>query len=479
MQDEITRQDITDIYELTYKYQMLKQEAALGGYGVPTILSDAAYMEFEKIKGELSQKLDTAYDRLTSVYRDWIYHHQAGAEEDLSNSTYDNVLEQISSASDYSDLLNIFSEDELREVLVKEVKEHISLVGKYGELAQDGIDYAALDPDSMTFAELTALPFTGEGTNRWRPTPGDDVLRTHHTYGFFEDLVSTLERHPALDDIVNERIDADRDDFFNSSELASVMNMSEELENEWEKLPEGLDTDILLFQKALNIAHNNGSMAEYILEERGLPDREAEDFLSDLSENPEHAEKWDKEVYRLLGYPVRTRIVPKDDWFVSSRLKIAIQALVRYIAMSRIPKLPEMRIEAHGENVTTDNQERSKVDKDIYLERLDFGIDTPGLEIWRVDEGKVRDRLYTDFTIGGHDRVYSFIPEGQVWIGDDVDIDELYDDLLHELWERFFMGEGVSYEDAHEMATGLEQDERSHPEETLDKLERALELNKK
>jgi hypothetical protein len=458
MQDEITRQDITDIYELTYKYQMLKQEAALGGYGVPTILSDAAYMEFEKIKGELSQKLDTAYDRLTSVYRDWIYHHQAGAEEDLSNSTYDDVLEQISSASDYSDLLNIFSEDELREVLVKEVKEHISVASEY-----EDTDYAALDPDSMTFAELTALPFVAPGG-------------TYHQ-GFFDDLVSTLERHPAVDDIVNERMDADRYDFFNSSELASVMNMSDELENEWEKLPEGLDTDILLFQKALNIAHNNGSMAEYILEERGVPDREAKDFLSDLSENPEHAEKWDKEVSRLLGYPVRTRIVPKDDWFVSSRLKIAIQALVRYIAMSRIPKLPEMRIEAHGENVTTDNQERSKVDKDIYLERLDFGIDTPGLEIWRVDEGKVRDRLYTDFTIGGHDRVYSFIPEGQVWIGDDVDIDELYDDLLHELWERFFMGEGVSYEDAHEMATGLEQDERSHPEETLDKLERALELN--
>jgi hypothetical protein len=147
------------------------------------------------------------------------------------------------------------------------------------------------------------------------------------------------------------------------------------------------------------------------------------------------------------------------------------------VSPEEIPDVEKALKLAHGENVTTHSKKPSKVDEDIYLEKLDFGVESPGLEIWRVDEGKVRNRLYTDFTIGGHDRVYSFIPDGQVWIGDDVDLDEIYEDTCHELWERFFMGEGVDYEEAHEMATELEQMARRHPEEVLEDIKHAIQLN--
>lgn len=315
--NEITRQDMAEIYELTYKYQMLKQEAALGDYGVPTTLPDAAYMEFEKIKGELSQKLEDAHDRFVDVYESWIDHHQQGAEEDLSSYTYEDVVNGISYAKGYSDLLTIFSEEELQETLAEEVIKYIRWASKYGELPEDGVDYTALDPPSMTFAELTALPFTQP-----QPKRGDSP-------DFFNDLKTVLESHSALDDIVMQKIEDSREDYYNSTELASVMDMLDALKDEWQPLPEGLDTDIKLFQEALNTAHNNGSMAEYILEVDGMPDRDAGNFLSDLSENPEHGEKWDSDISRLLGYPVRTRIIPKSDWFVSSHLKIAIQMLAK------------------------------------------------------------------------------------------------------------------------------------------------------
>jgi hypothetical protein len=142
-----------------------------------------------------------------------------------------------------------------------------------------------------------------------------------------------------------------------------------------------------------------------------------------------------------------------------------------------IPDVEEALKIAHGENVTENTNKHGEVDPDIYIEKFDIGIESPDVEIWRVDGGKVRDRYYIDFTIGGHDRVYSFIPKGEVWIDDDVDMDELYDSILHELWERSFMGEGTEYEDAHEKATKREQKERKNPDETLADLEEALQMN--
>jgi hypothetical protein len=309
--NELTRQDIADIYELTYKYQMLKQEAALGDYGVPTILPDAAYIEFEKIKGELSQKLENAWHRLTEVFESWVEHHQEGAEVDLSEIGYREIEEDVHDATDYSDLLSVFSEEEVQQVLAGVVKKYFDWT----------------DPESMTYAELIAF------------LAAQDVDLTH---SLFDDLKSALMSSSIVDEIVMERMESIREDVYQSTELASVMEMRDELNDEWEELPEGLDKDIEIFQKALTTAHNNGSMAEYILEVDGKADRDAIDFLSDLSENPEHSEKWDAELSRLLGYPVRTRTVPKSDWFVSSRLRRVIQAL-RRLAM-------KLRIEADSFN---------------------------------------------------------------------------------------------------------------------------------
>ena len=41
-----------------------------------------------------------------------------------------------------------------------------------------------------------------------------------------------------------------------------------------------------------------------------------------------------------------------------------------------------------------------------------------------------------DFTAGGHDYVYEFVPENEVWIDDDIEEQERGYVLLHELHER-------------------------------------------
>lgn len=93
-----------------------------------------------------------------------------------------------------------------------------------------------------------------------------------------------------------------------------------------------------------------------------------------------------------------------------------------------------------------------------------------GVKIWLVDGELVRDVLFIDFTEGGHDKVYKFIPEGEVWIDDDVMPGERRFVLLHELHERGLMSRGWSYDRAHRHASRLEYDCRRHP----DRLDAAL-----
>jgi hypothetical protein len=86
-----------------------------------------------------------------------------------------------------------------------------------------------------------------------------------------------------------------------------------------------------------------------------------------------------------------------------------------------------------------------------------------GVKVWVVDGELVRDVLFIDFTEGGHDKVYKFIPAGEVWIDDDVVPDERPFVLLHELHERGLMSRGWTYDRAHRHASRLEYRFRRHP----------------
>ena len=87
-----------------------------------------------------------------------------------------------------------------------------------------------------------------------------------------------------------------------------------------------------------------------------------------------------------------------------------------------------------------------------------------GLEIWIV-RGRLVRAVDVDFTIGGHDYVYEYIPEGEVWIDNTLEESERKYALLHELHERNRMAEGMTYNQAHAEASRLELRYRHHPDE--------------
>ena len=93
-----------------------------------------------------------------------------------------------------------------------------------------------------------------------------------------------------------------------------------------------------------------------------------------------------------------------------------------------------------------------------------------GGQVWIVDGRLVRSVFDIDFTAGGHDHVYEFVPEGEVWIDNDIMEQERGFVLLHELHEQNLMGKGFPYSKAHAESSRLEFRCRHHPDELHDAL---------
>jgi hypothetical protein len=84
------------------------------------------------------------------------------------------------------------------------------------------------------------------------------------------------------------------------------------------------------------------------------------------------------------------------------------------------------------------------------------------ITISQVDGLNVRNNLDINFTEGGHDFVYGYIPTGNIWIDNDVRDEEVIFIVIHEMIERLFMeGDYMTYDKAHEKATKVEEAARN------------------
>lgn len=98
----------------------------------------------------------------------------------------------------------------------------------------------------------------------------------------------------------------------------------------------------------------------------------------------------------------------------------------------------------------------------IYIQQIYSGR----LTIYLVNGKAVRQHYNNlqelNFVEGGHDLVYSFIPKNSIWIEDEVKPEERKYILLHELYERNLMEQGLKYENAHRKASALELQARKN-----------------
>jgi len=88
-----------------------------------------------------------------------------------------------------------------------------------------------------------------------------------------------------------------------------------------------------------------------------------------------------------------------------------------------------------------------------------------GVVVWFVKGRLVRSVYDIEFTEGGHEHVYEYIPRGEVWIDDDIHEDERGFIVFHELHERNRMADGMDYDTAHDESSKLERHYRNHPDQ--------------
>lgn len=105
----------------------------------------------------------------------------------------------------------------------------------------------------------------------------------------------------------------------------------------------------------------------------------------------------------------------------------------------------------------------------VYLHKIG---NRNGLEVWLVDGSYIRREIHIDFVYGGNGLRYKFIPENEIWVDDDVSVDELDFTIAHEIYERNLMLEGLSYDQAHRLASRHEHQLRKKSlNEVLKKIE--------
>ena len=115
------------------------------------------------------------------------------------------------------------------------------------------------------------------------------------------------------------------------------------------------------------------------------------------------------------------------------------------------------------------HQGQTLPDAKVVHERLWKKLEN-GVSVWIVNGRLVRSAFDIDFTAGGHDHVYEFVPENEVWIDDAIEEQERGVVLLHELHERNRMAAGWPYSKAHFESSHLEFRCRHHPDELHDAL---------
>lgn len=102
----------------------------------------------------------------------------------------------------------------------------------------------------------------------------------------------------------------------------------------------------------------------------------------------------------------------------------------------------------------TRSQYRSLVHRSVKAKELG---EIEGYRIFRVDGTWIRDNVDVDFVAGGNCARYKYVPDGEVWIENDLSDKDAAATIVHEVVECDAMLDGQSYEETHAFAGKIER----------------------
>jgi hypothetical protein len=88
----------------------------------------------------------------------------------------------------------------------------------------------------------------------------------------------------------------------------------------------------------------------------------------------------------------------------------------------------------------------------------------PGITVKIVDGDKVKVTIDMDFVEGANGEEASWVPKGEIWIDDRIELEDMPFICYHEAAERRDMAKGMPYLKAHERANAAEKELRKRRE---------------
>ena len=121
-------------------------------------------------------------------------------------------------------------------------------------------------------------------------------------------------------------------------------------------------------------------------------------------------------------------------------------------------------IKDNSSGITDDNLSKIRIKQ--------IGI-IDGTKIFDVDGKIVRENVDIDFTNGGNNYQYLYVPKGEIWVEGEDEHDEAAI-VLHEYVESMHMADGDAYVDAHDKASAAEMAFREEGNCTIKKIKKFI-----
>jgi hypothetical protein len=153
--------------------------------------------------------------------------------------------------------------------------------------------------------------------------------------------------------------------------------------------------------------------------------------------------------------------IPKNEFWIdqeeaSTEVRYYITHLLEEYKLMEDGMDYEEAITKANDAEENEREEEAKEQSNDDIHKSILGKLEDGVTVWEVDGSVVRNLHKVDFTEGGHDKVYDFVPANEVWIDDAVSKHERPFVLIHELHERGLMDKGMDYDKAHRKSSNLE-----------------------
>lgn len=184
------------------------------------------------------------------------------------------------------------------------------------------------------------------------------------------------------------------------------------------------------------------------------------------------------EEFTNFGHCFFYKFIPEDEFWIDqeavpNEYDFFVVSMMTSYDLTRSGMEPDLAIEEANKVEERCRREKGDIEK---VRDPDWGHYDPekvhkrrwktlenGVVVWIVDGRLIRSAFNIEFTEGGHDKVYEFVPDNEVWIDDDLTFKERRLVLLHELHERNLMESGWPYSRAHADSSRIESLCRKNP----------------